>query len=193
MSRRLSPLVPSLGIAAVLVISTTLQGGCLQTRQIRADAAAATLPGEALLLFAVEESRPRTSTTVVLCLDGDVTRCLTTAPQRPEEAPALYAVPPGVYCLTQVVLDDDDSTGLNEMLSRKAMSCFDVAAGALNYPGHLRFEFRDSGASTLGMAHRWLRHEDAESIARTSYPNVSSHTFAAAPTVPVPVDRLTGR
>lgn len=123
------------------------------------------------------------------CVDGNVQRCLSIAPRSGSDRVELHAVPPGNYCLTQMLLIDG-ATSMDVLLERRQMECFPVVKGAIAYPGHLQVRIERTQFDVVRYAHRFLRRESAAADIQSTWPGLDGVAVATPTLSPAPTDPM---
>lgn len=145
-------------------------------------------PGEPLALggntlFALAEHGTEYAT-LTFCRDADYAACLTTG-QLPREGPVrVYALPPGRYCLLDILVEPraGGSSSVHHPIDPEQADCFVAEPDVINYPGDLRVDARPSleQGAWWRVTPQWSWQEDIDARVYAQYPNVRGRPIVEA-------------
>lgn len=121
-------------LAFLVAVGGALTACVIPSRSILPNERLPTTNDEAYVAFVVDVPE-RATLSIALCQEGDVGRCVTIGPQSADDGIRVAALPPARWCLQQFLLQDG-ATSLDVLVERARLRCFDVAPGAVTYPGH---------------------------------------------------------
>lgn len=162
-------------------------GGCFPSRLVRDDEKPTQLD-EGYVAIGVDVEAPKTLSTT-FCQDGNVQRCFSTPAATSTSPYAVVAVPPGNYCLTQLLVQDGAGS-LDMLLERSHMRCFVVAAHVVHYPGHVTVGLRPEQFSSTGVSMRFVMRETAQAELAAQLPALATLPLETPTTTAAPPDTM---
>lgn len=147
--------------------------GCSYGHMLTRDEVPQMAADQGFIAFAADVNR---RTTVTLCRDADMSHCLDFDELGPDgPAVTVSQVPAGCYCLITIAADDlSGGMGLVKHFEADTTSCFDVAAGAIAYPGHLVYLVKETATMMAYADSGWDMRDSMEAEVRSAYPKLAS-------------------
>lgn len=171
-------------VVSVMLVLVSAVGCVIPSRTLRPDEVIKASNTEAYVVVIADV--PDTYTVSgYLCQDGDLGRCVTVGPQRTTDGLQVYAMPPGNYCLTQLLLQNGMAS-LDMQLDRKHYKCFAVDAGAVAYPGHLDVEVTPTQFSSSAARYRFVVVSGVREQVHAAYPTLAQVEFVTPLVGPAP-------
>lgn len=95
---------------------------------------------------------------LALCRDGDDGACVS-MPTTQTRGLQLLQLTPGTWCVQQIVVERG-GLHFEQVPAALDLQCFDVAAGAVAYPGHLEVTLTPAPLDTTAVRWRFVVHDD---------------------------------
>jgi len=170
-------------VLSVVLVLVSAVGCVIPSRTLRPDEVIKASNTEAYVVVIADV--PDTYTIAgYLCQDGDLGRCVTVGPQSTVDGLRVYAMPPGRYCITQLLLQNGMSS-LDMQLERRRYRCFAVDAGAVSYPGHLEVKLKPTQFSSTAAAYRFVAVSGVREQVQSAYPTLAEVEFITPLVAPV--------
>jgi len=121
------------------------------------------------------------------CRDGDLASCLTTGQLTREQAPQVFALPPGRYCLMHIEVYPGTGAlgGVHHDIPPERAECFDAEPGVITYPGDIWITALPTQGIYWQIRARAVFDHDIEQRLFAVYPDLVGRTVATVHPVPL--------